>query len=106
MMRSLVRRMMTFHGAPLTAVKMADASGTKLSEEKESEIALKKRQKRPWEDLRRSGKIGITSELPETLGFYDISAARREQREPPAGKTSGLPKSKPRCYNRTTSGIF
>uniref|UniRef100_A0A3Q3FG59 Transmembrane anterior posterior transformation 1a n=2 Tax=Kryptolebias marmoratus TaxID=37003 RepID=A0A3Q3FG59_KRYMA len=63
---------------------MADVSGTELSEEKEAEIELKKRQKRPWEDLRRSGKIGITPELPETLGFYDIRAARREQRELPA----------------------
>ncbi|XP_013887764.1 transmembrane anterior posterior transformation protein 1 homolog [Austrofundulus limnaeus] len=75
---------MTLHGAPLTTVKMADTSGTELSEEKESENALKKRQRRPWGDLRRSGKVGITSELPETLGFYDISAARREQREQPA----------------------
>ncbi|GAA6222031.1 transmembrane anterior posterior transformation protein 1 homolog isoform X1 [Lates japonicus] len=60
---------------------MADLSGTELSEEKEAEIDLKKRQKRPWEDLHKSGKIGITPELPETLGFYDISAVRREQRE-------------------------
>uniref|UniRef100_UPI0037E6FC81 transmembrane anterior posterior transformation protein 1 homolog n=1 Tax=Semicossyphus pulcher TaxID=241346 RepID=UPI0037E6FC81 len=61
---------------------MADLSGTEqLSEEKETEIELKKRQKRPWDDLHRSGKIGITAELPETLGFYDISAVRREQRE-------------------------
>ncbi|KAL7394892.1 hypothetical protein ABVT39_006482 [Epinephelus coioides] len=60
---------------------MADLSGTELSEEKEAEIELKKRQKRPWDDLHKSGKIGITPELPETLGFYDISAVRREQRE-------------------------
>uniref|UniRef100_A0A8C6KCY9 Transmembrane anterior posterior transformation 1 n=1 Tax=Nothobranchius furzeri TaxID=105023 RepID=A0A8C6KCY9_NOTFU len=39
---------------------------------------------RPWEDLRRSGKIGKTPELPETLGFYDLSAVRREQRDLPA----------------------
>ncbi|XP_038555360.1 transmembrane anterior posterior transformation protein 1 homolog [Micropterus salmoides] len=63
---------------------MADLSGTELSEEKETEIELKKRQKRPWEDLHKSGKIGLTPELPETLGFYDISAVRREQREHPA----------------------
>ncbi|XP_070769509.1 transmembrane anterior posterior transformation protein 1 homolog [Enoplosus armatus] len=63
---------------------MADLSGTELSEEKETEIEPKKRQKRPWEDLHKSGKIGITPELPETLGFYDISAVRREQREHPA----------------------
>ncbi|XP_049898815.1 transmembrane anterior posterior transformation protein 1 homolog [Epinephelus moara] len=60
---------------------MADLLGTELSEEKEAEIELKKRQKRPWDDLHKSGKIGITPELPETLGFYDISAVRREQRE-------------------------
>ncbi|XP_028271423.1 transmembrane anterior posterior transformation protein 1 homolog isoform X2 [Parambassis ranga] len=59
---------------------MADVSGTELSDEKESETELKKRQKRPWEDLHRSGKIGLTAELPETLGFYDIRAVRREQR--------------------------
>ncbi|KAK9518420.1 hypothetical protein VZT92_023726 [Zoarces viviparus] len=63
---------------------MADVSGTELSEEKEAEIELKKRQKRPWEDLHKSAKIGLTPELPETLGFYDISAVRREQREQPA----------------------
>ncbi|XP_071314492.1 transmembrane anterior posterior transformation protein 1 homolog isoform X2 [Trachinotus anak] len=60
---------------------MADLSGTELSEEKETEIELKKRQKRPWEDLHKSGKISITPGLPETLGVYDISAVRREQRE-------------------------
>ena len=72
-------------------VKMADLSGTELSEEKEAEIELKKRQKRPWDDLHKSGKIGITPPLPETLGFYDISAVRREQRDLSAGKTSGPP---------------
>lgn len=66
-------------------VKMADQSGTELSEEKEAEIELKKRQKRTWEGLHKSGKIGITPELPETLGFYDISAVRREQRKLSAG---------------------
>ncbi|XP_037531521.1 transmembrane anterior posterior transformation protein 1 homolog [Nematolebias whitei] len=68
----------------LTTVKMADTSGTELSEEKDADIELKKRLKRSWEDLHRSGKVGITPQLPETLGFYDISAARREQRELPA----------------------
>ncbi|XP_033948953.1 transmembrane anterior posterior transformation protein 1 homolog isoform X2 [Pseudochaenichthys georgianus] len=61
---------------------MADVSGSKLSEEKEAEIERKKRQKRPWDELHKSGKIGITPDLPETLGFFDISAVRRrEQRE-------------------------
>ncbi|XP_040903603.1 transmembrane anterior posterior transformation protein 1 homolog isoform X2 [Toxotes jaculatrix] len=63
---------------------MAELSGTELSEEKEAEIELKKRHKRPWEDLHKSGKIGITPGLPETLGVYDIGAVRREQRELPA----------------------
>lgn len=66
-------------------VKMADLSGTELSEEKEAETELKKRQKRPWEDLHKSGKIDMSPELPETLGFYDISVVRREQREHSAG---------------------
>ncbi|XP_047209634.1 transmembrane anterior posterior transformation protein 1 homolog isoform X2 [Girardinichthys multiradiatus] len=60
---------------------MAGVSGTELSQEKETEIELKKRQKRPWEDFHMSGKIGITPELPETLGFFDISAVKREQQE-------------------------
>ncbi|KAE8285616.1 Transmembrane anterior posterior transformation protein 1-like protein [Larimichthys crocea] len=60
---------------------MADSSGTELSEEKEAETELRKRQKRPWDDLHRSAKIGLAAELPETLGFYDISAVRRERRE-------------------------
>uniref|UniRef100_A0A3Q2QZF5 Transmembrane anterior posterior transformation 1 n=1 Tax=Fundulus heteroclitus TaxID=8078 RepID=A0A3Q2QZF5_FUNHE len=60
---------------------MADVSGTELSEEKETEIELKKRQKRPWDDFHRSGKIRLAAELPETLGFFDISAVKREQQE-------------------------
>ncbi|MED6270156.1 Transmembrane anterior posterior transformation protein 1 [Characodon lateralis] len=60
---------------------MAGVSGTELSQEKETEIELKKRQKRPWDDFHMSGKIGITPEMPETLGFFDISAVKREQQE-------------------------
>lgn len=70
--------------------KMADLLGTELSEEKEAEIELKRRQKRPWDELHKSAKIGLTAELPETLGFYDISAVKREQREQSAGKRSPL----------------
>lgn len=69
----------------VTKVKMADLSGTELSEGKEADNELRKRQKRPWEEFHRSGKIGVTPELPESLGFYDISAVRREQRELSAG---------------------
>lgn len=65
---------------------MADVLGTELSEEKESETELRKRQRRPW-DFNRSGKKGVTPELPETLGFFDISAAKREQQESSAGKS-------------------
>uniref|UniRef100_A0A3P9IIF2 Transmembrane anterior posterior transformation 1a n=1 Tax=Oryzias latipes TaxID=8090 RepID=A0A3P9IIF2_ORYLA len=59
---------------------MADVSGTELSEQKEVEIELKRKQDRRWECAQRSGKAGVTPELPETLGFYDISSVRREQR--------------------------
>ncbi|MEQ2175934.1 hypothetical protein GOODEAATRI_022788 [Goodea atripinnis] len=69
---------------------MAGVSGTELSQEKETEIELKKRQKRPWEDFHLSGKIGITPELPETLGFFDISAVKREQQELSAGNHPSL----------------
>uniref|UniRef100_A0A3P9M3F9 Transmembrane anterior posterior transformation 1a n=1 Tax=Oryzias latipes TaxID=8090 RepID=A0A3P9M3F9_ORYLA len=59
---------------------MADVSGTELSEQKEVEIDLKRKQDRRWECAQRSAKAGVTPELPETLGFYDISSVRREQR--------------------------
>ncbi|XP_069387129.1 transmembrane anterior posterior transformation protein 1 homolog isoform X2 [Paralichthys olivaceus] len=73
---------MTRHSATRRPeVKMADVSGSELSEEKEAEMEPSRRQKRPWEDARRSGKAGLTAGLPETLGVYDISAVRREQRE-------------------------
>lgn len=71
--------------APETKVKMADVSGTLLSEETGAEPELRPRQARAWGDLHMSGKIGISTELPETLGFYDLSAVRRKQREPSAG---------------------
>ncbi|XP_062332108.1 transmembrane anterior posterior transformation protein 1 homolog isoform X1 [Osmerus eperlanus] len=57
---------------------MADSLGTGLSDKKESEIKVKKKENLLWDDARRSGKIGITPD-PETLGFYDINAVRREQ---------------------------
>ncbi|CAB1325609.1 unnamed protein product, partial [Coregonus sp. 'balchen'] len=60
---------------------MADLLGTGLSDEKETENKDKKKEKRPWDDIPRSGKIGQTPDLAETLGFYDINAVRREQRE-------------------------
>ncbi|XP_024125732.1 transmembrane anterior posterior transformation protein 1 homolog isoform X2 [Oryzias melastigma] len=60
---------------------MADVSGIGLSEQKEVEIELKNRQERRWGGAHRSGKLPrVTPELPETLGFYDISSVRREQR--------------------------
>uniref|UniRef100_A0A3Q3VUI1 Uncharacterized protein n=1 Tax=Mola mola TaxID=94237 RepID=A0A3Q3VUI1_MOLML len=73
--------------APETKVKMADVSGTLLSEETGAEPELRPRQARAWGDLHMSGKIGISTELPETLGFYDLSAVRRKQREPSADRS-------------------
>lgn len=66
-------------------VKMADMSGTQLSDDRGGEAEPEKRQERPWGDLPMSGKVGITTELPETLGFYDLSAVKRRQREHLAG---------------------
>lgn len=63
-------------------VKMADMSGTQLSDDRGGEAEP---EKRPWGDLPMSGKVGITKELPETLGFYDLSAVKRRQREHIAG---------------------
>ncbi|XP_070994147.1 transmembrane anterior posterior transformation protein 1 homolog isoform X4 [Oncorhynchus clarkii lewisi] len=60
---------------------MADLLGTVPSAEKETENKDKKKEKRPWDDIPRSGEIGKTPDLAETLGFYDINAVRREQRE-------------------------
>lgn len=70
---------------------MAELSGAELSEEKEAEIELNKRQKRPWQDLHKSGKVGLSADLPETLGFYDISVVRRDQREHSAGNRRSPP---------------
>lgn len=66
---------------------MAESLGSELSDEKEAEIELKKRQKRPWDDLHKSSKLGLSPPLPETLGVYDISVVRRRtQRELISGK--------------------
>lgn len=72
---------MTLHRRRGVKAKMADLLGTGLSDEKEAEIEDKKREKRPWDGVSRSGKFGITPDLPETLGFFDINAVRREQRD-------------------------
>ncbi|XP_051915539.1 transmembrane anterior posterior transformation protein 1 homolog isoform X1 [Hippocampus zosterae] len=64
---------------------MADASGTELSDDKEKEADTERKIKqhtRPWQDGSKSGKVVISSTLPETLSFYDISAEiRREPRD-------------------------
>ncbi|XP_035622673.1 transmembrane anterior posterior transformation protein 1 homolog isoform X2 [Oncorhynchus keta] len=60
---------------------MADLLGTGPSDEKETENEDKKEGKRPWDDIPKSEKIVRTPELAETLGFYDMNAVRREQRE-------------------------
>nr|XP_046151717.1 transmembrane anterior posterior transformation protein 1 homolog isoform X2 [Oncorhynchus gorbuscha] len=60
---------------------MADLLGTGPSDEKEPENEDKKEGKRTWDDIPKSEKIVRTPELAETLGFYDMNAVRREQRE-------------------------
>ncbi|XP_038849620.1 transmembrane anterior posterior transformation protein 1 homolog [Salvelinus namaycush] len=60
---------------------MADLLGTGPSDEKETEHEDKKEGKRPWDNIPKSEKIVRTPDLAETLGFYDINAVRREQRE-------------------------
>nr|XP_057920637.1 transmembrane anterior posterior transformation protein 1 homolog isoform X2 [Doryrhamphus excisus] len=60
---------------------MADASGTELSDEKEADGERKNKLNPPWDGANKSGKVVISSPLPETLGFYDISAVRRERRD-------------------------
>ncbi|XP_077388587.1 transmembrane anterior posterior transformation protein 1 homolog isoform X2 [Festucalex cinctus] len=62
---------------------MADASGTELSDEKEKEADTERKSKqetRPWQDANTLEKGVISPPLPETLGFYDISADIRRQR--------------------------
>ncbi|KAI3351449.1 hypothetical protein L3Q82_020303 [Scortum barcoo] len=63
---------------------MAAPLSTELSEEKEPDTEPSRRHLRAWEDLQKSAKLGLTPELPETLGFYDISAVRREQAADPS----------------------
>ncbi|XP_061541809.1 transmembrane anterior posterior transformation protein 1 homolog isoform X2 [Phycodurus eques] len=70
---------------------MADASGTELSDEKEKEADTErknKQQTRPWQDASKSGKVVISSPLPETLGIYDISADIRHERRDHSPDTS------------------
>lgn len=62
-------------------MKMADLLGTGPSDEKETENEDKKEGKRPWDDIPKSEKVVRTPDLAETLGFYDMNAVRREQRE-------------------------
>uniref|UniRef100_A0A3P8ZE42 Transmembrane anterior posterior transformation 1a n=1 Tax=Esox lucius TaxID=8010 RepID=A0A3P8ZE42_ESOLU len=57
---------------------MADLLGTGPSDQEETENEDKKKGKRSWDDTSRSGKISRTTDLPETLGFYDINAIRRD----------------------------
>lgn len=69
---------------------MADASESQLlSGDKGAKIEPEKRQGRNWNYLQMSGKIGLTTKLPETLGFYDISAVRKRQKDYAAGNVKG-----------------
>lgn len=72
--------------AAAATAKMAELSGSQLPEKKREESEPSARQRRPWGDIHMSGKIGLTAALPETLGFYDIDAVRREHQEQSAGK--------------------
>ncbi|XP_061747631.1 transmembrane anterior posterior transformation protein 1 homolog isoform X1 [Nerophis ophidion] len=60
---------------------MADTSGTELSDEKDADSERQNKLGLPWDGANQTGKVVISSALPETLGFYDISAARRERSE-------------------------
>ncbi|KAJ8014835.1 hypothetical protein DPEC_G00019880 [Dallia pectoralis] len=60
---------------------MAELLGTRPSGREETENEDKKKGKRLWDDTPTSGKFSKTPDLAETLGFYDITAIRREQRE-------------------------
>lgn len=75
--------------AAAAAAKMAEISGSQLPlpEKDREEPEPSARQRRPWGDLHMPGKkLGLTATLPETLGFYDIDAVRREREEQSAGK--------------------
>lgn len=73
-----------------TTAKMADTSETQLlSGEKGAKIEPEKRQRRNWSYLQMSGKFGLTTKLPETLGVYDLSAVRERQKEYAAGNVKG-----------------
>lgn len=71
---------------------MADTSDTQvLSGEEGAKIEPDKRQRRNWSYLQMSGKFGLTTKLPETLGFYDLSAVRKRQKDYAAGNVKGPP---------------
>ncbi|KAK7922185.1 hypothetical protein WMY93_009087 [Mugilogobius chulae] len=66
------------HRGGSSKVKMADATGTELSEEKEAD-ELRRRHTRPWDD---SHKMSFTPRNPETLGHVsDVSEDSGEQQE-------------------------
>ncbi|CAG04651.1 unnamed protein product, partial [Tetraodon nigroviridis] len=61
---------------------MADTSETQLlSGDKGAKIEPEKRQRRSWSYLQMSGKFGLSTKLPETLGFYDLSAVKKRQKD-------------------------
>lgn len=71
--------------AAAATAKMAELSGNQLPEKKRAEPEPSARHRRPWADLHMPGKVGLAARLPETLGFYDIDAVRRQHREQSAG---------------------
>ncbi|TWW55363.1 Transmembrane anterior posterior transformation protein 1 -like protein [Takifugu flavidus] len=60
---------------------MADASESQLPGEKGAPTEPETRQRRNWGYLQMSGKFGLTTKLPETLGFYDLNAVRKRQKD-------------------------
>lgn len=60
-----------------------------LSGEKGAKIEPEQRRSRSWSYLQKPGKFGLTTKLPETLGFYDFSAVRRRQKDYAAGNVKG-----------------
>ncbi|XP_076846816.1 transmembrane anterior posterior transformation protein 1 homolog isoform X2 [Brachyhypopomus gauderio] len=59
---------------------MADTVATGLEDEKETENEDKEREKRPFHSTGRAEKSGGTSELTETLGFYERKAKKQDSK--------------------------
>lgn len=67
---------------------MADTSESQLPGEKGAPEP-ETRPRRNWGYLQMSGKFGLTTKLPETLGFYDLNAVRKRQKDYATGNVKG-----------------